>query len=512
VDAAPVECSVTSESLRIVDAAFAGSLKHPYDEVPYPGFACPETNPAHLEVIGRIFGTTPAAASSCNVLEVGSGDGTNLLSLAQSLPNSHFVGVDVWEEGVLRARRVANWCRLDNVEFRQGRLEDLDSGQFDYVIAHGVYSWVEPRVSDALLKLFQRVLTPKGLAFVSYNVYPGSYLRQMAGEICRYHVRSVRAPEARIKACHELMQAVLRADLRAPYSRILRQEFESLMTAAEVQRGLGLKDVALLHETLASSNRPVYFHEFMAKAEECGLQFVSEARLDSPAGSTLSLLDELSNTDGGRLAREQYRDFAFNSAFRQTVLCHASTFVADMPNVNELSPSFVSAQLEERDERGTFSTPAGVAVRAPGDAAQAILRLLAAQWPEAVAFEVLESEVRAHKAGPGGGARAGLANFLLDAWSRDVVNVQSTAPPARRCRAERPVASPLARAQCVAGSAVVSSLLHRSALLEGSIERRLLPLLDGRHDRGQLGSTTGHTQEAIDTALHSMSERGLMLV
>src|SRR4051812_10540274 len=46
-------------------------------------------------------------------------------------------------------------------------------GQFDFVIAHGVYSWVPPDVQDAILSAFRTLMAPTGVAYASYNVYPG---------------------------------------------------------------------------------------------------------------------------------------------------------------------------------------------------------------------------------------------------------------------------------------------------------------------------------------------------
>ncbi|HTB49367.1 MAG TPA: class I SAM-dependent methyltransferase, partial [Solirubrobacteraceae bacterium] len=140
--------------------------------------------------MGRLFGLDPAPACGCRVLELGCGDGGNALSLAQSLPGAQVLGVDASPGAIERGRRLGRAAGLANVELRCAMFEDLgeELGKFDYIVAHGVYSWVPPQARGALLDCAKRCLAPEGVAFVSYNAYPGSYLRDMARDMLRYHV------------------------------------------------------------------------------------------------------------------------------------------------------------------------------------------------------------------------------------------------------------------------------------------------------------------------------------
>ena len=66
-----------------------------YDSVLYPSHACAETHPDRLATLATLFGLSPAPVERCRVLELGCGDGGNLLAMAFALPGSTFVGVDL---------------------------------------------------------------------------------------------------------------------------------------------------------------------------------------------------------------------------------------------------------------------------------------------------------------------------------------------------------------------------------------------------------------------------------
>ena len=151
-----------------------------YDEVPYPGRAFAQTHPDRLATMATLYGLQPAPPSACRVLELGCGDGGNLLPMALALPESTFVGIDVAAGAIERARSLADDLDLENISFELLGIEHYEAppGSFDYVIAHGVYSWVPEQVRDDLLAVCGRLLSEHGVAYVSYNSMPGHRTRQ----------------------------------------------------------------------------------------------------------------------------------------------------------------------------------------------------------------------------------------------------------------------------------------------------------------------------------------------
>jgi methyltransferase-like protein len=475
-----------------------------YDRFSYPGFAYPATHPGRLETLGRLFGLTPAAAVSCRVLELGCGDGGNALSIAQSLPGASVIGIDAAATAIARGMSLLGAAGLENVELRCEDLERLpeDLGSFDYIVAHGVYSWIPPRVRSALLACCRARLNPAGIAFISYNAYPGSYLRDMARDILRYHLRNVEDPQERLDAAHTLMRTMVAIEEPTPYARVLREHMQRMLRAS---------DALLLHDDLAEISTPFYFHEFMENAASHGLAFLSEADLfesqlrDVPE-SVEALLGSLpGGVPDDVLAREQYLDFFKNRMFRQTLLCHAEAPVRRELDDHQLERLAISAAVsvaKHDDSEETFLTPEGLSMTTSEPLVRAAMRALSEAWPAALNFPtLLERAIVA--VGPGASSElvaARLRSVLLQAYVARIVQLRGSAPAVSPEPGERPRTGALTRAQCAAGSVVVSSLLHTNVRLEGELEPRLLALLDGTRDRKALSEALGDPAEGGVTA------------
>jgi len=479
------------------------------------------------------------------VLELGCGDGANVLSMAQTLPGSSFVGIDASTAAIERGGEIAAAAGLANVALRAAALQELpeDLGGFDYVVSHGVYSWISPPARGALLQCCRQRLGAQGIAYVSYNAYPGSHLRDMTREILRYHVRDVADPQERLAQAQKLMQTIVAIDEPSLYARALREQME---------RMLNYSDALLFHDDLAEISTPFYFHEFVEHAAAHGLRFLAEAdlsesRMEGVPASAGELFEAIADDP---LAREQYMDFFKNRTFRRTLLCHAGTPVrraledvdverfaisssarpaADQP-AEEDRPAVQNQSVQDRpaaeDRPGvqdqpapedrdagqeTFVTPEGASASTSEPLVLAALHELAGCWPAALEFpELLERSLSAAENVGAEIAAARLRAILLEAYVARVVQMCSTPPLLSPSAGERPCASPLARAQCAAGLPAVSSLLHVNARLEGELEPRLLVLLDGTRDRRALARELASTTEQVERGLVRFASLGLL--
>ena len=349
------------------------TLARAYDDVPYVGRPNPTSHPDHLRVVAALFGVNAAPVPTCRVLELGCGDGANLLPIAATFPGATFVGCDVAERPLALAHDRVRALGLANVRLLHEDFSRLapDLGAFDYVIAHGLYSWIPPTLRAQLLPSIARHLAPNGIAFVSYNAYPGCHLRQAVWEMLRYHTRSVDGWPARLVAARELIALLADpATADEPVDEAIRTEL----------RAMTERDDSLLgHDDLGEPNDPVYFHQFAADAARSGLAFLAEANLSSIAGPkvTARVRDALAAMD--RLTREQYLDFVRLRRYRESLLCHADTAFR-----SEIDPARIAEMCAYASTRLLASDRGAGEGGASDQAERAVEDLLLARWPLAV--------------------------------------------------------------------------------------------------------------------------------
>jgi SAM-dependent methyltransferase len=461
--------------------------------------------------VGRLFGLDPTPAAHARVLELGCGDGGNLLSLAAALAGARLLGIDAAAAAIDRGSDLACAAGIQNAALRCLNLEALpkDLGEFDYILSHGVYSWIPPRARAALLAAVRRHLAPGGIAYVSYNAYPGSYLRDMARDILAYHVRGIEDPQRKLAAAQELMRTIVAIEEPTPYARMLREHME---------RMLRYSDALLFHDDLAEVSTPFYLHEFVEHANHHRLAFLAEADLSE------SQMREAPESAGRLMAelpddvvvREQYLDFFKNRMFRQTLLCHAEAPVSRELDEPQIERFAISSQARADDAATlsdeTFTTPDGYTITTSEPLVLAAMHALADAWPAAVDFPTLLAAAQ-QAAGPEAPpelVRARLRTVLLQAHLARIVQLGGCAPPLAASPGARPVASPLARAQCAAGLPAVSSLLHANIRFDVEGDPRLLVLLDGTREREALAAESGLSAADVEETLARFASLGLL--
>lgn len=460
---------------------------NPYDEVPYPNNPLTASHPDRLAAVGVLHGLHPARAERCRVLELGCGAGANLCAMALMLPDSQFVGLDLAEHPIRQGQQLTRELGLRNLTLQQRDIlaAGPDLGQFDFVIAHGVYSWVPAAVRDRLLALTREVLTENGIAYVSYIVYPGAYHRRMVREILMHHAGDCSGRE-RIERGREILDFL--ADvmpLPEGYRLIFKEE-------RNIWERYGAE--YYLHDNLADDNHPIWFREFVAHAGRHGLQYLSDlasaARLDQAhMPDVVRRLDMLSGPD--RIAREQYGDFLLGRMFRQTLLCRAGLPITEAPraeHVRQLCAMSPGRPVTPQPDLQPgvvveFRTPAGEMMQTSHPLAKAAVCVLGQEWPLALPFADLVQRAAA-MLGPepaNDAAELELAEFLLIADSTDFARLLVTAPRWSRTVTARPVASPLARWQAARG-VPVTNVCHQTLRMDDPVIRQLICLLDGTRE------------------------------
>lgn len=463
-----------------------------YDLVPYSSHPYPQTHPDHLGALATLFGMRPAPSGSCRVLELGCSSGGNLLPLATEAPGSRFVGVDLAPTAIEQARATADELGLDNVDLRVGSIEDVDVGWgvFDYVICHGLYSWVPEPVREAILRVCKQNLAPQGVAFVSYNTYPCWHLRGLGREIMMFHVRNMKDPATRVqqgRAILDFVASQIPAD--SEYGTVIRNE------ADRVRK---LTDWYLFHDNLAPENTPFWFQEFSRRATGAGLQYLGESAFSTMIVGNFGadVQEVLAQCQGDILATEQYMDFLRNRAFRQTLLCHEDVVLdrdVDWPVlerfelISRARPDEEGADLATSDKLA-FRTPDAIELSTDEPLAKAALMALHDARPAALSFDAVVQEAIRRLAGDGphepeavADARALIGASLFRCFANDVVHPRVRYSPVVGTVTERPVAWPYARAQARRRSRYLTNLRHQSMDVD-ELDRHLVPLLDGSRD------------------------------
>src|SRR5215471_15255025 len=314
-----------------------------YDEVLYPSYTHRQTHPDRLAVIATLLGMQPAPVDHCRVLELGCGDGSNLMPMAMSLRQSEFVGVDRATRPVQAGIEVLMSLGLKNISIKQLDVLNLPSelGDFDYIIAHGLYSWVPDIVKEKILSICRSHLKPQGVAFVSYNAYPGGHISDMVRNMLLFHLRDIPGSGQRIKQSIAFLKFLAESQVGSSSYDVFMHD--------ELKQTLKFGPELLYHDRIAEVSTPLYFFQFIEHAATHDLQFLAEAdftelQYHNYPSETIKLLEQMAATN--IILKEQYLDFLKCRRFRQTLLCHAAVDVNHVPDARAVIKMFIASRAQ----------------------------------------------------------------------------------------------------------------------------------------------------------------------
>lgn len=462
----------------------------PYDQLPYPGLFHALTHPANLCAVATLLGLEPPDPRKARVLAIGCGDGTNVIQIAQTLPGASVYGFDYTARHVADANSVIAELGILNVEVKQRDIMEFgqSDGQFDYIIAHGIYSWVPQAVRQRVLAICRENLSPNGIAYVSYNAYPGWHLVDGMRRMMFLHAEGVTNPRERVRKSRELLAFLAR---NVPVNGGPHSTAVHSYAAQSLER----EDAAFGNDELGEDCQPFYLTEFVAAAEAHSLAYVHEARFADATGMHLGkeTFGDIEAMTDNPLQAEQLADLVSNRSFRRALLCHPDRLQARNFDVDaaRLSGFFVGGEFHPRVGEGAET---GVlawnhALLAPRSAlGVAALTIVGERFPAVLAFEELVAASRSRV--PGGEPESDadtIATTLALAYSMpgELLTLWPYDPGYLGEAPERPLVGLIARYRATHGERTVADQLHRSVDLE-PIPFALLPSLDGQHTRTEL--------------------------
>jgi len=448
-----------------------------YDAIPYPSNPFRQTRPERLAGIAKLFGLDAPPAEHCRVLEIGCSMGGNLIAMAQDLPGSRFIGIDASARQIADGWKMIDALGLRNIELKHLDILDVppDMGEFDYIVSHGVFSWVPARVQNKMLEICQRHLAPKGVAYISYNTYPGWHIRGIVRDMMFYRSTHFADPQARLAQAKSLVAFVAEATKGAdtPYGRLLQSEIKHITQ---------MEDYYLHHEHLEENNQPLYFHDFASRLAVNGLQYLGDADFSTMVSTNFSpavakKLHEIGAHDIVQM--EQYMDFVRCRYFRKSLVCRSAArlnrtltpaVVRDLLLASDAAPAAASGETH------TFRTPGGHTITCRSGATKAALEALRAAWPMPIAFRDLFGQA-------GGGDEAAmefLAGEMLTCMAAGVVEWRLTPVPFTTTVGKQPAATALARYQAERGYKVTN--MRGETITLDEMHRQTLKVLDGARD------------------------------
>ncbi len=330
-----------------------------YDALPYESACCKHSHPDALYNVAQSNDFSAVKYDTARILELGCGLGGNLIPYALAFPGAACIGIDLSEQQIDEAQELAAALKIDNIDFQCDDITNInkDFGSFDYILCHGVFSWVPQDVRLKILELCRDLLTPNGLAVISYNALPGWHFDNALRDAMRFHTRACTTGDkiAPAREFYDFLAAHSYEDtpFRKAYKAFLQDEAKVLS---------GLSDTYLYHDQLAAENAAFYLKDFADMAQKHGLDYVGDAvqgkvALDKEAQGFLKTIDNV-------VDREQYYDFLTNRRFHLSIVtpegnkATRSVKTVDVPppvpvNVSEKPKSWPLAQQQILRNRET---------------------------------------------------------------------------------------------------------------------------------------------------------------
>lgn len=480
-------------------AVYSTSDAQRYDAIPYQSAAVTGAHPAHLATMGTLFGMQPVDLNSCRVLELGCAEGGHLLPLAELFPNSQFVGVDYSPKQIEIGQQVVDRIGLQNLDLRAADILNLedDLGEFDYIIAHGVFSWVPLNVRLKILDLYTKHLSPNGIGYVSYTTYPGGHMRMMAREMMLYHGRNSAEPLEKSQSARQFLDYMVDtvSDEYSAYKGALAWEQKNATVHTDQQ---------LCHDLLSEVHEPIYFHQFVELLEQRELKYLGDSRFATmlPRRFGDSVLEELKKCCRTMIDVEQYIDFLCNRTFRQTLICRQPVALNHAVDPAHVASFYVSSRLRPvekpvslaSDKEELFRDENGGELKSKVPLTKAAISVLSEHWPENIRVDELVDLARSRLQQEAGDAiqmgsveadKAMLADSVLQSYAGGIVELSVLPTLCTSKVNEYPQATTAARLTVEMGARSVTNQRHETVNLD-QFQRLVLQHMDGSKSCHQL--------------------------
>ncbi|MCX4029899.1 methyltransferase regulatory domain-containing protein [Endozoicomonas sp. SM1973] len=479
------------------------TIAQAYNETLYRSDPFVKTHPEHLASLGVLFGFTPVNPLQCRVLEIGCAMGGNLIPMAMNYPDSEFIGIDISKNQIDIATNQAANLRLNNIKLLSLSIEQVDEhfGQFDFIICHGVFSWVPAQVQQKILEVCKKHLSEFGIAYISYNVHPGWHIKNIVKDLMR--LRTQKSPlENKVKdakAIVELYAKYAVDNASYPFKSILEQQLEHLNS---------VPDHYILHEHLADFNIPYYFYDFMTLAKQHQLTYLCDACFSDNFISNLpeEHQQKILDYSEDRVMVEQYYDFTVARTFRSSLLVHDQHLINPIVETQRIRLLSLVSDLKVKDKQFNLTDKSDVPfissskvspeLTASIPITKAALRSLEESWPCSLSFnelfqqsyqklglsidkqqpDLLEKDIQQ------------LCDDITTAFQAGSLRLFRVNPPLCINQiSDKPLVSPLISQQLRDNQEVFTTQHHESLSLDDNL-KQFIPYLNGTYTQHELAN------------------------
>lgn len=278
-----------------------------------------ELSPTYLAYLCDLIGVrAPDIAKPFTYCELGCGQGLGSNLLAATHPNGAFYAYDFNPAQIANAQMLATAGGLTNIRFLERSFQELAEEPphveplFDFIVFHGIISWIMPEHFQHIVTFLQRRLRPGGLVYASYNCLPGwtamTPLQRLLREYAKQHPG---------RSDYQLREGLA-------FTNTLQQAGAAYFSAnpgvpTRLEKLSGLNQNYLAHEYLNEAWVLFYFADVARELERAKLSFVGSAFL-------FDNFDHLCVPEKVRplvkqardpIFAQTIRDFAINRQFRR---------------------------------------------------------------------------------------------------------------------------------------------------------------------------------------------------
>lgn len=339
-----------------------------YNEIIYESYPYWQTHPENLYVTAKLLGLEELPDfRKCRILELGCAGGGNIIPIALEYPDCEIIGIDYAKTNIDEGNNVIGLLGLENIKLIHISIEDIKKqiGKFDYIIAHGIFSWVSDKTRLKILDVCRNHLNRNGVAYISYNTLPGFSNAQIVRKIMQYCTKDMSSNRMRINKAKNFLKFINKnyRNKNDVYSNALIQEVEFIKSH---------EDFYVLYEYLGKENKAFYFEEFFNLIQSNSLQYLAESHLSEMhignfSDEAIEYLDQYKND----LVRvEQYIDFLTNRRFRMSLICHKDIKVKRDIQPQRLNDLYVHLHMQsdrafhrDRVNEVAFRTKSGKVIK-----------------------------------------------------------------------------------------------------------------------------------------------------